>query len=212
MTVRLVFLSGASRRKRAAARCPNGGPGAVARPAQRLQSEGTFFSLEGPQSRNRGVRYRALHSARVPNGRRVRREREESNMVAVNGRITPGLGAASGNLRAQMPFFTASHPELEDCRCGTINVILECRLEIDSPDFVLGPFKWCETFPPERFGFLKIRFEVVDSNLATDAWVYIPYLSPHRSNPLYAEILAPSLNLEGFPNCRIHVRASKVTV
>ncbi len=133
-------------------------------------------------------------------------------MVTISGKITHGLGAAGQNLKAQMPHFIRACPELEECHLGTINLNLDCELQIDLPDFIVGPFEWSKNCPAEKFGFLKIHFEVVGPRIETDAWIYIPHLSPHRSNPYYAEILAPRVNLNGSADCKIHVRAKKVTV
>jgi hypothetical protein len=133
-------------------------------------------------------------------------------MVTVTGRITRGLGYASGNLSTQMRHFIPEYPELERCHHGTINVILDSQLEIISPDRVLGPFKWSATFPPEKFGFLKIRFESPDAKIDTEAWIYIPYLSPHRIDPCYVEVLAPELNLGRSTNCRLLLPAKKIMV
>ncbi len=133
-------------------------------------------------------------------------------MVSINGKIVSGLGAAGQTLSAQMPHFKQICSELGKCHLGTINVILECQLEILSPDFIVPPFKWSVNGSPEMFGFPKVRFEVVDAKIEMDAWIYVPYLSPHRMNPFYAEILAPKLNLNGSTNCKLHLHARKVMV
>ena len=130
-------------------------------------------------------------------------------MLIIPGKIVRGHGVASQTLALQMPFFGKAHPELKACRCATINVSLECQLEVISPSFKIGPLDWSGDGIGELFGFVKIHFEVDESE--TDAWIYIPYRSPHRSNPYQVEILAPPLVLKETETCRVHLTASKVT-
>jgi hypothetical protein len=134
-------------------------------------------------------------------------------MVTIPGKIVRGLGAASQTIRLQMPHLVRVCPELQACKIATINVILECQLEVASPDFLVGPIDWTGSGGPgELFGLLKIRFELVDPKVETDAWLYIPYGSPHRLNPYYAEILAPTLQRGDCLVCKIHLNAAKLIV
>jgi hypothetical protein len=131
-------------------------------------------------------------------------------MVTIPGTITRGLGKAAQTVQKQMPYFLKVCPELKSCRCATINVILECQLEVISPDLLVGPIVWSPGFS-ELFGLLKIRFEVDEPRSEAEAWIYIPYGSPHRLNPYHVEILAPPLSLEGSPTCKIKLAAGKVS-
>ena len=131
-----------------------------------------------------------------------------NRMVVIPGEIVRGLGAASQTLKLQMPYFVKVHPDLGKCSPRTINVILECQLEIISPSFVIGPIQWLPS-ALELFGFRSIVFEFSQPRLKSEAWLYLPYSSPHRLNPFYAEILAPELRLDS-PACRIHISAGKV--
>ena len=131
-------------------------------------------------------------------------------MLTIPGKIVSGLGVASQTLKLQMPHFVSAHPELGKCLERTINVILECQLEIISPTFVIGPIRWHPS-AFEMFGFLPIVFELIEPKIETEAWIYLPYSSPHRVNPFYAEVLAPGLQLGGAPACKIHMNAKKVT-
>jgi len=108
-----------------------------------------------------------------------------------------------------MHHFVQVHPELGKCSQRTINVILECQLELISPAFVIGPIRWHPN-AFEMFGFQSIIFEVADPKQKTEAWIYLPYGSPHRLNPFYAEVLAPELQLSDTTTCSIHISASKV--
>jgi hypothetical protein len=131
-------------------------------------------------------------------------------MLTIPGKIVRGLGAASQTLIFQMPHFVESHPELEKCALRTINVILECQLEIISPSFVIGPIQWHPNARPEMFGFRSILLEFDQPQLVSDAWLYLPYNSPHRTNPFHAEILAPELRLDDAATCKIRITAGKV--
>jgi hypothetical protein len=132
-------------------------------------------------------------------------------MVIIPGNMVRGLGKATQALQLQMPEFVEVCPELSKCRIGTINVILECQLEVISPDFVIGPIDWCGDGVGESFGLLGVCFEVIEPRSETDAWIYIPYGSPHRLNPYYVEILAPPLSLGCSSACKVHLTAGKVT-
>jgi hypothetical protein len=92
-------------------------------------------------------------------------------------------------------------------------LILECQLEILAPDFLIDPIDWTKSGGAgELFGLVKIRFEPADVGSETDAWLYLPYDSPHRANPYYAEILAPMLPIQEPSVCRLHFTAAKLTV
>ena len=132
-------------------------------------------------------------------------------MVVIQGKIVRGLGAASQTLKLQMPHFVKAHPELGKCEPRTINVILECQLEVISPSFLIGPIQW-NPGAPELFGFRSVVFELVHPQSTSDAWLYLPYSSPHRINPYYAEILAPELQLGGATACKVQIAAGKVIV
>jgi hypothetical protein len=133
-------------------------------------------------------------------------------VVTIPGRIVKGLGAAVNTVRLQMPHFLKVCPELGKCHLGTMNVILECQLEVVAPDFLVGPIDWTQGGGPgEMFGLSKVRFELVEPRTETEAWLYIPYGSPHRLNPYYAEILAPRLTIGTSLECKVHLTASKIT-
>jgi len=130
-------------------------------------------------------------------------------MVTISGRVVRGLGAANQTLRHQLPGLLKVCPELRGCFCGTINVILDCQLEVISPDHIAGPIDWTGSGNGELFGLRKILLEIHAGQLV-EAWIYIAYGSPHRSNPYYAEILAPQIELKGgVSNCKIHFAAAR---
>lgn len=131
-------------------------------------------------------------------------------MVTITGKITRGLGAATETLRNQWPHFLNVCPELAACHRATINVILDSQLEVISPDFVIGPIVWSPDPSGELFGLQRIRFELIEPSSEVQAWLYIPYKSPHRLNPYYIEVIAPKLTIQKSPACRVHVTSAKV--
>jgi hypothetical protein len=131
-------------------------------------------------------------------------------MVTITGRIVHGMGVATETIRKQMPHFLKVCRELAECKHATINVILDCQLDM-IPDFTVGPIVWEENGRPELFGFLRVMFEIVAPKSETDAWVYIPYNSAHRLNPFHAEILAPPLLLVGQTvECMVHLKGKRI--
>lgn len=49
---------------------------------------------------------------------------------SLRARIVPGLGVAQGTLARQLPLISKDFPEVADCHPGTINLELECPLEV----------------------------------------------------------------------------------
>ncbi|MEF9426135.1 MAG: hypothetical protein L0956_02805 [Candidatus Mariimomonas ferrooxydans] len=127
--------------------------------------------------------------------------------MKIKGEIQKGLNAASKyTYIKQIRYFKKYIPDIEEkYHKGTINLLLERPLIIFSPDIKTPPIEW-ETNCIEVFGFMKIKFETVPSkpNMPLDAWIYIPYGSPHYANPFYKEIIAPTIrDLNGVEYCNI---------
>ena len=129
-------------------------------------------------------------------------------MVIIDGQITSGTKSAHNNIPKQIPHIEKEFPEVKDCKHATINVILDCQIEIIAPDYVTTPIKW-DSGRREMFGFVRVGFEVVGGTGVIDAWIYIPYNSDHRMNPYVVEILTTPIDLEGAKECRIYVRRTK---
>jgi hypothetical protein len=133
-------------------------------------------------------------------------------VLSIDCRIVNGLGQATKTLALQLPLIAPVFPEIASCFEGSINVIMDAQLEVVSPDFVTQPIKWIpQSEITEVFGFVRVQFEVPNARVLTGAWIYIPYGSPHRSNPYYAEVIAPKpkLDLKGQSDCRIHFPATR---
>ena len=126
-------------------------------------------------------------------------------MFIVEGKIIDGYGAASPNIKWQMPLLISAFPEIKDCYRGSINLELAKPIKIITPDFTSKPIKW---FPDrndieEEFSFTRIKFE--NNSSLTAAWIYDPHNSPHRRDPFHLEIIAPLIQLRRDKVCRIHI-------
>ncbi len=132
-------------------------------------------------------------------------------MGAIRGKIQKGLGESKNTVREQMPFFKKVFPEVADCKEGTINILLEKPLVIISPDFTTEPLPWHPAFKivkgGEVFKFLRISLKVENCE-AVNAWVYKAQFSPYHDNPYYIEVLAPTIDFSGTPDCEIKVKAN----
>lgn len=132
-------------------------------------------------------------------------------MSSIRGKIQKGLGESKNTVKEQMPFFRQCFPEVKDCFCGTINVLLEKPLVILSPDYETDPLPWHPAFKVvkggEVFRFLRIIL-TVDGCEPVKAWVYKAQFSPYHDNPYYLEIIAPKVDFAGTPCCSIEVCGS----
>lgn len=131
----------------------------------------------------------------------------DQKTVRITGEIQKGLGVASRTcLINQIKYFKEYIPDIEKYYNGTINLWLERPLIIFSPDIKTKPIEWINGFV-EEFGFLRIKFETIPptKDMPLDAWIYIPYGSPHYPNPFYKEILAPKINLDSIKYCKITI-------
>ena len=90
-------------------------------------------------------------------------------MVTITGKIVRGMGFATVTVAKQMPHFLKVCEELGECKHATINVILDCQLDV-IPDFTVGPLVWEENGRPELFGFFRIKFEIVEPKSENNAW------------------------------------------
>lgn len=131
-------------------------------------------------------------------------------MLTIDGTIVSGLGAASSTIAAQMPHLEKQWPHLKGWHPGTINVALDAQLEVTSLDFVSDPIKWHRSAPAEMFGFKRIVLE--HSGTQYNGLLYIPFSSPHRLNPYYAEVMLPRReNLVGNA-CKLHFAKGQAKV
>ena len=67
---------------------------------------------------------------------------ETERIHSLKARIVPGLGVAQGTLARQLPLISQGFPEVVDCYPGTINMELECPLEVTQPDHRTAPLAW----------------------------------------------------------------------
>ena len=126
-------------------------------------------------------------------------------MIKLDGTVVEGLREASRcTIAAQMPCFVKEIPEMEGSYYGTINLRLDSQLGIENPDLEILCV-WCGP-PGEMFGFLEIAIEFPIESEPRQAWIYIPYGSPHRGNRFQVEIISREINGLGYGSrCRINL-------
>lgn len=116
------------------------------------------------------------------------------NPSILRGVVLPGIGAASKTIPNQWHTLKKLDPDICSCLQATINVWLEKPLAVFSPILQSERIQWFPGGPFERFNLIPIRFVVEGGDQkGVTAWVYMAELSPHRRNPLVAEIIAPDL-------------------
>lgn len=116
-------------------------------------------------------------------------------------------GAATQNLRSQIPLIAQEFPEVQGCHFGTINLKFDCSLIIARFDFRTGLINWHPAHSPgEVFDFLRIQLEAPEGSNRIDAWVYVAHHSDHRRDPTMHEVIASEYcNLNRTACCRIHI-------
>ena len=117
-------------------------------------------------------------------------------MTMLEGAVKPGLGAATGVIRAIFPVCKEDFPEIAECHEGTINIELTKPL-IDFPVARISPRFGIPIGPgktyPECFAFTRIRLRIADQDVK--AWIYWSFSSPHRDNRKMIEVIAPRLQV-----------------
>ena len=89
-------------------------------------------------------------------------------------------------------------PEVADCHPGTINLELECPLEVTQPDHRTAPLAWTPSGrTTEVFDLLRIELEFGPLPTRVPAWLYVAHASPHRGTPTVHEVITQQLNLSG---------------
>lgn len=125
------------------------------------------------------------------------------------GHIGLGLGAARGNLAAQLPKIALEYPAVKDCYFGSINVKLVQPLYISKTDHTTKPIEWMPGVR-EKFSLTEIEFEYPLDGPRYKVWLYSPQHSPHRLNSHRAEIIAPVIpDIDIGKPCRLHISRSK---
>ncbi|HBO8936952.1 glycosyltransferase family 9 protein [Stutzerimonas stutzeri] len=138
---------------------------------------------------------------------------ETEQLHSLRARIVPGLGVAQGTLARQLPLISKDFPEVADCHPGTINLELECPLEVTQPDHRTAPLAWTPSGrTTEVFDLVRIELEFGPLPTRVPAWLYVAHASPHRGTPTVHEVIAQQLNLSEVRECQIHLRASAVTL
>ena len=138
---------------------------------------------------------------------------EPEELLSIRARIVPGLGVAKGTLVRQLPLISQGFPEVADCHPGTINLEVEFPLTVTQPDYRTAPLAWTPSGrTTEVFELVRIELELDQLPARVPAWLYVAHGSPHRSTPAVHEVIARQINLSEVRECRLHLRASAVTL
>jgi hypothetical protein len=75
------------------------------------------------------------------------------------GWASGGSDPTNGTIIRQKLLIAKYFPEIASCYNGTINLLLECPLQVRLPDIVTPPLQW-HTNGYERFGITAIELEI----------------------------------------------------
>lgn len=138
---------------------------------------------------------------------------ETERIHSLKARVVPGLGVAHRTIARQLPLISQGFPEVVDCYHGTINMELECPIEVTRPDHRTAPLAWTPSGrTTEVFDLVRIELEFGPLPTRVPAWLYVAHASPHRGTPTVHEVITRQLNLSEVSECLIHLRASAVTL
>jgi hypothetical protein len=133
--------------------------------------------------------------------------------ATIEATIFKGYGAASKNIKFQMPHLIWHFPEIENIYTATINVLLDEPLGISEYDFTTLPIPWWDVdhdrpgfWAEEVFSFIRIAFEYPVGASPKSAWFYIGHNSAYfddarRFEVITEKIEAPTLGAR----CRVHI-------
>jgi hypothetical protein len=129
----------------------------------------------------------------------------------VDAIIVRGAGAATKNMRNQLPQLVRQFPDIENVHPDSINVKLVKPLPRLKYDFITSPIRWFDVGPnswqTETFGFLEIKFEYPVGNSAPyRAWLFDCYNSACHNDPPRYEIISKKIDGIAYNQpCRVHL-------
>jgi hypothetical protein len=131
-------------------------------------------------------------------------------MIAVDGTIVQGLGAASVTVPQQWPTVIRFIPTIQSCEQRTINVQLRHALHIQQFDLSLY-VPWGNG--AETISFVEIEFEYPVNGSTRPAWIYFPHNSPRRQNSFFVEIITAKIpNLVPLSDCRLILKRAAFVI
>lgn len=138
---------------------------------------------------------------------------EPVHFFSLKARVIHGLGVAKGTLARQLPLISQEFPEVANCHPGTINLALEFPIIVTQPDHRTTPLAWTPSGrTDEVFELVRVELEFNDLPRRVAAWLYVAHGSPHRRTPIVHEVIAEQINLSNVRDCRLHIRASAISL
>lgn len=138
---------------------------------------------------------------------------EPEQFFSLKARIVRGLGVARGTLARQLPLISQEFPEIASCHPGTINLEFETPIEVTQPDHRTVPLAWTPSGRrTEVFDLVRVELEFEQLPERVPAWLYVAHGSPHRCTPTVHEVITRQINLSVVHECRLHIRASAVSL
>jgi YD repeat-containing protein len=138
---------------------------------------------------------------------------EPDRFFSLRAWIIPGLGVAQETLARQLPLISQEFPEVAGCHPGTINLEFESPIEVTQPDHRTVPLAWTPSGrTTEVFDLVRVELEFDELPARVPAWLYVAHGSPHRCTPTVHEVIARQINLSEIHKCRLHIRASAVSL
>lgn len=138
---------------------------------------------------------------------------EPERFFSLKARIVRGLGVAHGTLARQLPLISQEFPEVASCHPGTINLEFETPIKVTQPDHRTVPLAWTPSGrKTEVFDLVRVELEFDQLPARVPAWLYVAHGSPHRCTPTVHEVIARQINLSAVHECRLHIRASAISL
>lgn len=138
---------------------------------------------------------------------------EPESLLSLRARIVPGQGVAQGTLARQLPLISQEFPEVAVCHPATINLEFEAPVEVVQPDHRTAPLAWTPSGrTTEVFDLVRVELEFDQLPARVAAWLYVAHGSPHRCTPTVHEVIARQVSLSNVRECRLHIRASAVSL
>lgn len=138
-----------------------------------------------------------------------------TTVMIIEGILAKGLGHATETIPSQKELFKElGLPNVEKFFNGTLNIDISPRkFSVLKYDYFFKAVEWgSKNNKAEDFGFIKIAaLEYADEHYDQVGYIYVPFNSPHFSNPSQFEVISiPIPKIEMGNKIRIHIDSNKI--